>query len=315
MIVDLPDTSTRDVARRLVQLRQDVGSMTMGRVLTLLVSVDPDGLDEAVGAANEATRQHPARILVVVPSDADAEDRLDAQIRVGGDAGASEVVVLRLHGELTRHGGAVVIPLLLPDSPVVAWWPGETEPDVAGSALGDMAIRRVTDSARCAAPAEQLARRAEHYRPGDTDLAWTRLTRWRALLASSLESAPFEPVTSATVSTEAGSPSGALLASWLAEALRCPVTRVDTPEGSGLVGVRLERDSGPIELTRTEDGAETGTLTRPGTPPRLVALHTPSLPEALAEEIRRLDPDEVYGSALCAGLGQVERAETLDLSR
>lgn len=302
MIIDLPDTSTREVSRRLVRTREDVGSMAMGRVLTLLVSVDGDGLDQAVTAANDATRQHPARILVVVPVDPDGDDRLDAEIRVGGDAGASEVVVLRLHGELTRHGSAVVIPLLLPDSPVVAWWPGEAEADVAGSALGAMAIRRVTDADRCADPDAQLARRAEHYRPGDTDLAWTRLTRWRALLAATLEAAPFEEVTSVQVRTEPGRPSGALLAGWLARALRCPVARVDTPPGSGLVGVRLERDSGPIELTVHEDGTHTATLTRPGTPARLLALHTPSLSEALAEELRRLDPDEIYARALCEGL-------------
>ena len=302
MIIDLPDTSTREVSRRLVRTREDVGSMAMGRVLTLLVSVDGDGLDQAVTAANDATRQHPARILVVVPVDPDGDDRLDAEIRVGGDAGASEVVVLRLHGELTRHGSAVVIPLLLPDSPVVAWWPGEAEADVAGSALGAMAIRRVTDADRCADPDAQLARRAEHYRPGDTDLAWTRLTRWRALLAATLEAAPFEEVTSVQVRTEPGRPSGALLAGWLARALRCPVARVDTPPGSGLVGVRLERDSGPIELTVHEDGTHAATLTRPSTPARLLALHTPSLSEALAEELRRLDPDEIYARALCEGL-------------
>ncbi|WP_131104957.1 glucose-6-phosphate dehydrogenase assembly protein OpcA [Ornithinimicrobium sufpigmenti] len=318
MIVDLPDASTRDVAQRLVQLRQEVGAMAMGRVLTLLVSVDEDGLDRAVSAANEATRQHPARILVVVPvntpvdqrddepSDEHVEqgspDRLDAEIRVGGDAGASEVVVLRLHGELTRHGSAVVIPLLLPDSPVVAWWPGDSEEDVAGTPLGSMALRRVTDADRCTDPAAQLRRRARYYRPGDTDLAWTRLTRWRALLASSLDGRPYEPVTSVEVLGEPGRPSGDLLAGWLAESLRCPVTQLGTPEGSGLVGVRLVRGSGPIELIRSEDGSDTATLTRPGTPPRLVALHTPSLPEALAEELRRLDPDEVYARALCEGL-------------
>lgn len=302
VIVDLPDASTRDVAKRLVQLRQEVGSMTTSRVLTLLVSVDEDGLDQAVTAANDATRQHPARILVVVPVDESAGDRLDAEIRVGGDAGASEVVVLRLHGELTRHGSAVVVPLQLPDSPVVAWWPGESVPDVAGTPLGAMAIRRVTDADRCTDPAAQLRHRAEHYRPGDTDLAWTRLTRWRALLATSLDSSPYEPVTGVEVHGEPGRPSGDLLAGWLAQALRCPVTRVGTPEGSGLVGVRLERASGPIELTRSGDGSDTGTLTRPGTPPRLVALHTPSLPESLAEELRRLDPDEVYARALCDGL-------------
>lgn len=310
MIVDLPSTSTRTVARRLIRLREGVGAMAMGRVLTLLVVVDEKGADEAISAANDATRQHPARILVVALGNRRGSARLDAQIRVGGDAGASEIVVLRLYGELTGHGDAVVIPLLLPDSPVVAWWPGPADADVAGSALGRMAHRRVTDATAGGRAATELRRRARHYQAGDTDLAWTRITRWRALLAASLEAEPFEPVTAVTVAGEPECPSCDLLAGWLAAALRCPVTRVRTPAGSGLVSVRMERDSGPIDLVRTDDGQDTAVLHRTSAQPRLVALHSPALPGALAEELRRLDADEVYARALRDGLPLVRRGGT-----
>ncbi|GAA4887095.1 glucose-6-phosphate dehydrogenase assembly protein OpcA [Serinicoccus chungangensis] len=312
MIVDLPSCSAADVAKNLVRLRNDVGAMAMGRVLTLLVVVDEQEADEAVDVATRATRQHPARILVVVSANARGRGRLDAQIRVGGDAGASEIVVLRLYGELTRHGSSVVTPLLLPDSPVVAWWPGRVEADVAGSALGRMAHRRITDAASSpdVGSATQLRRRAKHYQPGDTDLAWTRVTRWRALLAAALESEPFEPVRSVTVAGEADHPSCDLLAGWLAASLRCPVEVVRTPAGSGLQSVRLDRSSGPIDLVRSDDGADTATLTVPASQPRLVALHSPSTFEALTAELRRLDPDEVYSRALCTGLPVVRRGGT-----
>ncbi|WP_299518352.1 glucose-6-phosphate dehydrogenase assembly protein OpcA [uncultured Serinicoccus sp.] len=312
MIVDLPSCSAADVAKNLVRLRNDVGAMAMGRVLTLIVVVDEDQADEAVDVATRATRQHPARILVVVSANARGRGRLDAQIRVGGDAGASEIVVLRLYGELTRHGSSVVTPLLLPDSPVVAWWPGRVEADVAGSPLGQMAHRRITDAA--ASPdveaGTQLRRRGKHYRPGDSDLAWTRVTRWRALLAAALESEPFEPVRSVTVAAEAHHPSCDLLAGWLAASLRCPVEVVRTPAGSGLRSVRLSRASGPIDLVRTDDGKDTATLSVPGSQPRLVALHSPSTFEALTAELRRLDADEVYSRALCTGLPAVRRGGT-----
>nr|WP_269087351.1 glucose-6-phosphate dehydrogenase assembly protein OpcA [Ornithinimicrobium sp. CNJ-824] len=150
-----------------------------------------------------------------------------------------------------------------------------------------------------------MRRRARHYAPGDTDLAWTRITRWRALLASSLESAPFEPVTAATVTAERQHPGADLLAGWLAHALRCPVARARSAAGTGLVSVRLDRDSGPVDLVRTDDGADTATLSRVGSLPRLVALHTPTPAEALADELRRLDADEVYAAALCDGLPRV----------
>jgi glucose-6-phosphate dehydrogenase assembly protein OpcA len=310
VIVDLPSSSAREVSRTLLRLRNEVGAMAMGRVLTLLVAVDEDGADEAVRAANDATRQHPARIVVVVSANSRGRGRLDAQIRVGGDAGASEIVVLRLYGELTRHGAAVVTPLLLPDSPVVCWWPTAAPADVAGSALGAMAHRRITDVSTAPRPAAALRRRSQHYRPGDTDLAWTRVTRWRALLAASLEAEPFAPVTGATVVGAAECASSDLLAGWLAWALRCPVHRVRSGTGTDVVSVRLDREPGPIDLVRTDDGADTATLTRAGSLPRLVALHSPTLPGALADELRRLDPDEIYAAALREGLPQVRRGGT-----
>ena len=96
---------------------------------------------------------------------------MDAQIRVGGDAGASEVIVTRLYGELADHGDAIVVPLLLPDAPVVAWWPQDA-PDVpAEDPIGALAQRRITDSARHKRPLVALERRlaglpAGRHRPG-----------------------------------------------------------------------------------------------------------------------------------------------------
>jgi glucose-6-phosphate dehydrogenase assembly protein OpcA len=45
----------------------------------------------------------------------------------------------------------------------------------------------------------------------------------------------------------------------------------------------------------------TATLTKPGQPDRRVALHRRETAELLTEELRRLNPDEVYGETL-AGL-------------
>ena len=100
MIVDLPSTTTAAVSKKLVRLRNDVGAMALGRVLTLLIIADESDADEAIEAANDASRQHPCRIIAIVTGNKRGASRLDAQIRVGGDAGASEVVVLRLYGAL-----------------------------------------------------------------------------------------------------------------------------------------------------------------------------------------------------------------------
>lgn len=307
MIVDLPSTSTTEISKSLVRLRHSVGAMAMGRVLTLLLVTDEDRADAALAVANDATRQHPARILAVVRANRRGASRLDAQIRVGGDAGASEIVVLRLFGELADHGAAVITPLLLPDSPIVAWWPGEAPNNVAESALGAMARRRITDAAACDKPSTQLKRRAKHYAPGDTDLSWTRVTRWRGLLAAALDEPPFAPVQSAVVVAEPDEPGADLMAGWLAHALQVPVQRVRSRAGTGIVSVRLNREDGPIDLVHSP---ESSTLTQSGQPARAVTLIVPEPAECLAEELRRLDADEIYGAALTEGLPSVVRKAT-----
>ena len=52
----------------------------------------------------------------------------------------------------------------------------------------------------CADPLAAIKSRLQGYTAGDTDLAWSRITYWRALLASAIDQAPYEPITSAVVS-------------------------------------------------------------------------------------------------------------------
>jgi glucose-6-phosphate dehydrogenase assembly protein OpcA len=305
VIVDLPSTTTADIAKRLIRLRADTGSMALSRVLTLIVVVDEAEADSAIDTANDASRQHPCRIIVVVTGNRRGAARLDGQIRVGGDAGASEVVVLRLYGPLAAHGRAVVTPLLLADSPIVAWWPSNGPKSPSEDPIGAMAQRRVTDAASTTSPPRTVLRRlAESYAPGDGDLAWSRVTLWRGVLAAALDQPPYEQVTAATVVAAADSPSGELLAGWLAVRLRCPVTLARSRNRTGVISVRLERASGTVDLVRPQDG-NTATLSQPSQPDRTIALAHRGDAECLADELRRLDPDEVYHEALTSGLRKV----------
>jgi len=302
VIVDLPDKTTAAISARLVRLRADTGSMALSRVLTLLVVVDEAHADAAIETANDASRQHPCRIIVVIAGSKRGAARLDGQIRVGGDAGASEVVVLRLFGRLASHGRAVVTPLLLADSPIVAWWPANGPHEPSKDPIGMMAQRRVTDAARSSTTSRTVLRRlSDGYAAGDSDLAWSRITLWRGLLTAALDQPPYEPVTSAVVVAAGDSPSGDLLAGWLAARLKCPVSIARARSGSGIVSVRLERASGSIDLVRPVDG-NTATLAQPGQPVRTLALAHRGDAECLADELRRLDPDEVYHDALVKGL-------------
>ena len=65
MIVNLPDTTTSKVSKKLMALREQGGVIALGRVLTLVV-VTKSGLEEeAIEAANDASREHPCRIIVL----------------------------------------------------------------------------------------------------------------------------------------------------------------------------------------------------------------------------------------------------------
>ena len=83
--------------------------------------------------------------------------------------------------------------------------------------------------------------------------------------------------------------------------LRCPVSIARARNRSGIISVRLERASGTVDLVRPLDG-NTATLSQPGQPVRTLALPHRGDAECLADELRRLDPDEVYEDALVTGL-------------
>ncbi|MFD0357702.1 glucose-6-phosphate dehydrogenase assembly protein OpcA [Streptomyces sp. NPDC127110] len=306
MKIDLTETTSSKINAALVQARRDIGTPAIGMVLTLVIVTDEENAYDALKSANDASHEHPSRIVVVVKrvsrsprSRRDA--RLDAEIRVGADSGTGETVVLRLHGELVNHAQSVVLPLLLPDAPVVVWWPEGAPADLAGDPLGALGQRRITDTYSSEDPLGALGLRAEAYAPGDTDLSWTRITPWRSMLAAALDQQTVS-VVSATVEGEDENPSCELLAMWLADRLGVPVKRT-LSDGPGLTAVRLETKDGVIVLDRA-DGA-LATLCMPGQPDRAVALKRRDTAELLAEELRRLDPDNTYEASLKFGVGRL----------
>lgn len=304
MIETLNDTSTESISKKLVELRNQVGSMTIGRVFTLAIVTDEAHYASAVDVAAEATRLHPSRIVALVGSPEEKAPKLDAEIRLGGDAGASEIIVMHLRGELAEHGASCLRPLLLADSPVVAWWPHGAPDNIGEAPVGQMAQRRITDASASPQPRDQIMQRALHYTSGDSDMAWARTTRWRAVMASTLDQPPYEEVKRAIVTGAPDSASTDLMAGWLAASLRCPVERRFGTAGRGLIKVEMYRSSGVISLERGDDNLQAN-LMQPGHPNRQLALPRPDAVASLAEELRRLDKDEVYREALVVGLSQV----------
>jgi glucose-6-phosphate dehydrogenase assembly protein OpcA len=296
-MIGLWDTTGREVVRALSAERRSAGGVTSGLALSLIVVVDEKRVREAEAAATIAAAAHPCRLLVVVRNEPTRqESRLDAEIVVGGRLGPCEAVVMRMYGRLALHAESVVMPLLAPDVPVVTWWHQEPPETIAQDFLGVVADRRVTDSAQAADPVAALRQRAADYAPGDTDLAWTRITLWRTLVAGA-----FDTITSniveASVTAPATDPTAALMRGWLSARLGVDTSLVETTEFPRMRSVQLTcADGTTLSLTRDTDSA---VFRRGEGDEHVLPLVRRPLGDELAEELRRLDADQIYADALC----------------
>jgi glucose-6-phosphate dehydrogenase assembly protein OpcA len=294
------DTTGTAVVKALGAERRKAGSVSSGLALTLVVVVEEGRVEEAEQAATRAAAEHPCRLIIVVRRRPGApEARLDAEVLIGGRLGPGEAAVLRMYGRLALHAESVVLPLLAPDAPVVTWWFGQPPTLIAHDPLGVLADRRVTDVSLADDPLEALRQRAADYAPGDTDLAWTRATSWRALCAAAFDSID-RPARSAVVTGPSG-PTRELIAGWLRAGLEVPVESVDAG-GDSVSEVRIELDEQGEVCIRRED-ARTALLSRSGQPDRRMPLEPRELGDLLAEELRRLDADETYALALAHATG------------
>ena len=293
------------MVKALAAERRTGGAVTSGIALTLVVVVDQKDVEEAEEAATIAASRHPMRMLVVVRRQIDAPvPRLDAEVTIGGRLGPGESVVLRMYGRLALHAESVTLPLLAPDVPVVTWWHGEPPEQIAYDPLGVFAERRITDVSRAANPNVALQQRAEDFAPGDTDLAWTRLTPWRIALASAFDGGR-HAATNAFVHGGCNEPSARLLAGWLTARLHIEVA-VDGTDDEPISGVEIGFDNG--KTTRASLEGSSLVLRREGQQDSYMPFGERPLGELLAEELRRLDHDHVYAEALSTvtGVGGLE---------
>lgn len=315
MIIDLPDTNTSEVSKALVRIRELGGQVTTSRVLTLIAQLNAnDDLQSIIAAASSASREHPSRVIMLVRHDSRepgepeiSGSRIDAEVRIGGDAGASEMIIIHLYGPVADHQLHVVTPLLLPDTPIVAWWPFSAPANPAADPIGAIAQRRITDMA-AGHSTDALYNRRNYYHPGDSDLAWARLTPWRGVVASTLDLPPLEKVTAATISGFSDCPSVDLAAAWLGSRLGIDVQRKSIGQGAiafdeqGLstipvASLEFETAQGVIKILARED-QQTIEVDAYDLPPALVAVSRRNEADCLAEELRHLDPDVAYAEAL-----------------
>jgi glucose-6-phosphate dehydrogenase assembly protein OpcA len=309
-VTTLWDTTGTAVVKALAAERRTGGAVMSGLALTLVVVVDEKDVAAAEVASTTAASLHPCRLLVVIRRQVDAPvPRLDAEVLIGGRLGPGEAVVMRMYGRLALHAESVTLPLLAPDAPVVTWWHGEPPDRIAHDPLGVFADRRVTDVCQAVDATVALRQRADDFAPGDTDLAWTRITPWRALLASAFDTVQATP-TAAIARGRDTDPEVMLFAGWLSSRLGFPVPVVpaDGHRGGGIAGVSVDLDDGGTLEASRRDGREV-VLRRDGQPDSVIMLPDRDLGDLLAEEVRRLDADEPYAEALGSAEGRTGLAD------
>ena len=291
------DTTGTAVVKALAAERRTGGATTSGNALTLVVVAEEPDVAEAEQAASVAASKHPMRMLMVIRRQVDAPvPRLDAEVQLDGRLGPGEAVVMRMYGRLALHAESVTLPLLAPDAPVVTWWNAAPPDRISYDPLGVFADRRITDVSRAEDRVGALRQRAVDYAPGDTDLSWTRITGWRATLASAYDGVRSTAV-AATVAGDEHDPSALLLAGWLSSRLGFYVP-VEHADGGEIRHVSLRMEDGN-EILALRDGARM-VLRRTSQPDSVGPFPDRSLGELLAEELRRLDDDATYAEALGA---------------
>ena len=125
MKTDLTDTTASKINKALVKARRAIGTPAVGMVLTLVIVTDEENAYDALKSANDASREHPSRTIVVIkrvsrsPRDR-TKSRLDAEVRVGADAGtdsgaetttedqSESVEAEPMHEAKAEDGGCVV---------------------------------------------------------------------------------------------------------------------------------------------------------------------------------------------------------------
>jgi glucose-6-phosphate dehydrogenase assembly protein OpcA len=156
--------------------------------LIAVVGDEPE-LGAISGVLERLSVTNPSRTLILLAQHTREADKLEAEVSAqerteSGHRVTTERVVLHAHGEPARHLASLAAPLLIPDLPVILWWPGRPEFDSPlFNDLCELADRLIvdtdegfddTDLTRLLGVARRTTARASI-----GDLNWARLIAWR----------------------------------------------------------------------------------------------------------------------------------------
>jgi glucose-6-phosphate dehydrogenase assembly protein OpcA len=175
---------------------QDEGGQAVTRTCVLNLVIATAGgraVEDVTATVAELTARHPNRAIVVSATPDAGAELFEAWVQAhcqmpspGRPQVCCEQITIEARGAAVARVPGTVLPLLVPDVPVMLWWPrGEPFDSPIFSRMCDLADRIIVDSASFAAPEAGLPRLSALLaeRKAVSDLAWARLTPWRELIA------------------------------------------------------------------------------------------------------------------------------------
>lgn len=311
-----PDTILAELTRLWTSLGQaaeqgDSHGVVRACALTFIVFAEEADDATAIGATlAELMREHPNRAIVVRVRPCAAallEHRVLAQCWM--PFGHREQICCE-QIEITAAEGSladlapVLLALRAPDLPVVRWYRSARVFELQALPAPSLGVDKlIVDSASAAEPAAMLDRLARAAAGGHTlaDLSWTRLTRWREIVAQVFESPAARALLPGIAQVRvfhAGQrvpPEARYLAAWVLGALGREIeVRFETVAGETIEGIEL-RGAVRISVRRAGDEAvliEIDSLLNCAACPR------PAESALLREELAILSRDPVYDKAL-----------------
>lgn len=258
------------------QLAEDANAekqQTVTRTCVLNLIVVTGGgraAERATETVARLTERHPNRAFVISAAPNAQKDVLDAWVQThcqmpspGRPQVCGEQITIEARGTAVERVAGTLLPLLVPDVPVMLWWPhGEPADDPRFLKVADMVDRVIVDSATFAAPEAGLAHLAALLNPGAgtaiSDLSWSRLTPWRELTAQFFDAPALVPhlaeITRVSVDYEARAGAVAdrsqalLLVGWLAARLDWRTLEAPSEQPDGTTLHLISTDGTPITV-------------------------------------------------------------------
>ncbi|MEI8306700.1 MAG: glucose-6-phosphate dehydrogenase assembly protein OpcA [Chloroflexales bacterium] len=327
-------------------------STTRALTLNLLARAgDSNQADEMGAVIQQLTASHPCRAVVLIDRPATGDPQIEAWVQAncllnapGATQICGEQITIDSRGGLAGQVVSLMLPLLVPDLPVVLWMDGPQPFDLPLlRKLRGVLDRLIVDSAGFTDPLRDLVTMAAYEAsssvgPGAgpkslalSDLNWARLTPWRELIAQFFDTRPFLPhlrrldhvEIDYAVAGAGGLLRALMLAGWLVSSLGWDLRENGAERDGDTVRLRLRRpgvgaasgDTRTVMIALRPTDAVDNALVG------LSALHLRAVDNVLADfSVERTDSPtcartvaQVAGQPIVSRLAHVERAGDADL--